>query len=276
MSVFRVEKNNNFTIMSNHHLRDKNLSNRAKGLLSIMLSLPEEWDYTTEGLVQICKDGYDSIRAQLHELESFGYVTRERSRNEKGQLKGCDYTIHEIPITMPDSSKLTKEKPTWENPTQVNPTYDNPTQEIPRQSNTDISNTNQTNTYSINNQSINLDVMDRADVEEAVAEQIEFDSLTFDCSEEQVKEIVSVIADVICSSASAIKVNGTYTRKEDVVYRFSQLNEEHIRYVIDAMEKSKSEIRNIRAYLLTALYNAPATMDNYYTALFNAHQKGLS
>lgn len=271
MSVFRVEKNGNFTIMSNYHLRDRNLSNKAKGLLSIILSLPNEWDYTEDGLVNICKDGKDSIRAQIRELEAYGYITRERARNEKGQLKGCDYTIHEMPVTTPDLSKPKQGKPNWENPKQVNPTLENPPQ-----SNTDISNTNRTNTYSINNQSINLDVMDRADVEEAVAEQIEFDSLTFDCSEEQVKEIVSVIADVICSSASAIKVNGTYTRKEDVVYRFSQLNEEHIRYVIDAMEKSKSEIRNIRAYLLTALYNAPATMDNYYTALFNAHQKGLS
>lgn len=97
MSVFRVEKNGNFTVMSNYHLRDKRLSNKAKGLLSVILSLPDDWDYTSDGLSRICKDGVDAIRAQLCELESFGYITRERARNEKGQLKGCDYTIHEIP-----------------------------------------------------------------------------------------------------------------------------------------------------------------------------------
>lgn len=262
MSVFRVEKNGNFTVMSNYHLRDKRLSNKSKGLLSIILSLPDDWDYTSDGLSRICKDGVDAIRAQLRELESFGYITRERARNEKGQLKGCDYTIHEIPEEMPASAEPVQGKPARENPTQGNPT----------QSNTDISNTKRINTYSTNNQSINLDEADRTDIEEAVAQQIEAELLAFDCSEEQVREIVSIMADVICSPADTVKVNGTHMPKDDVLKRYSQLNDEHIRYVLGAMEKSASEIKNIRAYLITALYNAPATMDNYYTALFNANK----
>lgn len=265
MSVFRVEKNGNFTIMSNHHLRDKRLSNKAKGLLSIILSLPEEWDYTSDGLAKICKDGVDGIRSQLRELESFGYITRERSRNEKGQLKGCDYTIHEIPVEIPALDKPMQEKPAREKPTQAKP----------RQSNTNISITDISNTYSSNNQSINLDEADRTDVEDAISEQIEAELLSYNCPEEQVREIVVIMADVICSTAEEIKVNGTPTKKSDVLNRYSQLNSEHIRYVLDAMERSSPDIKNIRAYLITALYNAPVTIDSYYSALFNKNQKGM-
>ena len=75
MAVFRVEKTKNYTVMSNHHLRDKSLSLKAKGLLSLMLSLPEDWDYTTKGLARICRDGVDSIRSAVQELEQRGYVS---------------------------------------------------------------------------------------------------------------------------------------------------------------------------------------------------------
>ena len=83
--------------MSNHHLRDKSLSLKAKGLLSLMLSLPEEWDYTTKGLARICKDGVDSICAGVRELEEHGYVIRQRVRNPNGQLGAIEYTILEQP-----------------------------------------------------------------------------------------------------------------------------------------------------------------------------------
>ena len=97
MAVFRVEKIKNYTVMSNHHLRDKSLSLKAKGLLSLMLSLPEDWDYTTKGLARICRDGVDSIRSAVQELEQRGYVSRRRIRNGKGQLGDIEYTIREKP-----------------------------------------------------------------------------------------------------------------------------------------------------------------------------------
>ena len=93
MAVFRIEKTRDYTVMSNHHLRDKSLSLKAKGLLSLMLSLPEEWDYTTKGLARICKDGVDSICAGVRELEEHGYVIRQRVRNANGQLGAIEYTI---------------------------------------------------------------------------------------------------------------------------------------------------------------------------------------
>lgn len=99
MAVFRVEKTKDFTIMSNHHLRNTELSLKAKGLLSLMLSLPEDWDYTTKGLAHICKDGVDSITTALKELERHGYLTRQRLRYDNGQLGDIEYTIHQFVIS---------------------------------------------------------------------------------------------------------------------------------------------------------------------------------
>jgi hypothetical protein len=95
MAVFRIEKTRDYTVMANHHLRNTALSPKAKGPLSLMLSLPEEWDYTTKGLAHICKDGVDSICGTIKELEEYGYIIRERIRNPKGQLTTIEYTILE-------------------------------------------------------------------------------------------------------------------------------------------------------------------------------------
>ena len=114
MAVFRIEKTRDYTVMSNHHLRNTELSLKAKGLLSLMLSLPENWDYTTKGLARICKDGVDSICAGVRELEEQGYVVRERVRNPNGQLGAIEYTILEQPRP-PE-----REKPEQENPAQLN------------------------------------------------------------------------------------------------------------------------------------------------------------
>lgn len=98
MAVFRIEKTRDYTVMSNHHLRDMSLSLKAKGLLSLMLSLPENWDYTMKGLARICKDGIDSISGGIRELEEHGYLIRERVRGANGQLGSIEYTILEQPI----------------------------------------------------------------------------------------------------------------------------------------------------------------------------------
>ena len=127
MSAFRVEKNKNYTVMSNHHLRNKELSLKSKGLLSLMLSLPDEWDYTLKGLSMICKEGIDAIRVSIVELENHGYIERRKNRNEKGQLTNTEYIIREFPITVPVKS----ESPMLEEPTLDNPILDNPTQEKP-------------------------------------------------------------------------------------------------------------------------------------------------
>ena len=121
MSVFRVEKNKNYTVMANYHLRDKRLSFRARGLLSTILSLPDDWDYSVKGLVTLAKDGFDSVKTTLKELEETGYLVRKRDRNYHGQLTKMIYTIYEEP-------QLTEGLPTEGIPTQVEPTEVNPHQ----------------------------------------------------------------------------------------------------------------------------------------------------
>ena len=128
MAVFRVEKNSGYTVMSNHHLRNRALSLKAKGLLSQMLSLPEDWDYTLQGLARINRESIDAIRQAIRELEQAGYIQRSRERDEKGRLRGADYVIFELPQPVPASVSPTLENPTLEKPTQENPTLENPMQ----------------------------------------------------------------------------------------------------------------------------------------------------
>ena len=128
MAVFRVEKNSGYTVMSNHHLRNRALSLKAKGLLSQMLSLPEDWDYTLQGLARINRESIDAIRQAIRELEQAGYIQRSRERDEKGRLRGAGYVIFELPQPIPASVSPTLENPTLENPTQENPTLENPMQ----------------------------------------------------------------------------------------------------------------------------------------------------
>ena len=128
MAVFRVEKNSGYTVMSNHHLRNRALSLKAKGLLSQMLSLPEDWDYTLQGLARINRESIDAIRQAIRELEQAGYIQRSRERDEKGRLRGADYVIFELPQPVPASVSPTLENPTLENPTQEKPTLENPMQ----------------------------------------------------------------------------------------------------------------------------------------------------
>ena len=138
MAVFRIEKTRDYTVMSNHHLRDKSLSLKAKGLLSLMLSLPEEWDYTTKGLARICKDGVDSICAGVRELEEHGYVIRQRVRNPNGQIGAIEYTILEQPHP-PEPGKPERENPVLDNPEQAYPVLEEPKQGNPAQLNTNRS-----------------------------------------------------------------------------------------------------------------------------------------
>ena len=131
MAVFRIEKTRDYTVMSNYHLRDRSLSLKAKGLLSLMLSLPEDWDYTMKGLARICKDGIDSISGGIRELESHGYLVRARVRNESGQLGSIEYTILEQPKEPAQTPAPIREKPIRENPIQVKPMLDAPIRRTP-------------------------------------------------------------------------------------------------------------------------------------------------
>lgn len=288
MAVFRVEKTKDFTVMSNYHLRDVELSLKAKGLLSLMLSLPEDWDYTTKGLACICKDGVDSITSALKELENHGYLTRQRIRYGNGRLGDITYTIHEKPVEQElkeEKEGLPEpEKPEWENPRQVNLGQANlkqaePEQESPAQLNTKQSNTDGLNSY----QSIYLeepgaaardqDGMDRMELADAyreiICENIEYNILAERHGKQRMDETVELMLEVVLSKRPYIRIAGDDFPREAVRSRFLKINSSHVEYVFDCIDNNTTKVRNIKAYLLTALYNAPATMDSYYRAEVN-------
>lgn len=125
MAVFRVEKNHGYTVMANHHLRDERLSLKSKGLLSLILSLPDDWRISIEGMTQFSSDGKDAIRSAIRELTDAGYITRAQTHSEAGTFSGYDYIVHETPAASPSSGFPTMEKPTTGNPTTENPTLRN-------------------------------------------------------------------------------------------------------------------------------------------------------
>ena len=285
MAVFRIEKTRDYTVMSNHHLRDKSLSLKAKDLLSLMLSLPEEWDYTTKGLARICKDGVDSICAGVRELEEHGYVIRQRVRNPNGQLGAIEYTILEQPRP-PEPEKPERENPVLDNPEQAYPVLEEPEQGNPAQLNTnrsskeksknDPSSTEGSNPVLSTPQAprdsdgMGRDWMrERESYRELILENIEYDYLiqSHQLDRDRLDELVELMVDTVCSRRETIRIAGDDYPAEVVKSRFLKLDSSHIEYVLDRMQENTTYVRNIKKYLLAALYNAPATIGSYYTSL---------
>ena len=271
MAVYRVNKNRGYTVMANFHLRDKNLSLKAVGLLSKMLSFNDGWQFSTRGLSAISKEGPDAILSALRELENYGYLVRHQARDEKGRMSSMVFEIYEKPQeVLPEAGN-----PYTENPDADNPVTEKPYTGNPAQRNTDQVITEKTNTSLNNYQSINLDGMDRMDERESYREllweNLELDILAHDTrlDMDRVNELLEIMLDAVCSTSPTIRINGEDMPQQVVKSRFLKLNSSHIEYVLQAMNENPSAIRNIRAYLLTALYNAPLTMDNYYSALVN-------
>ena len=284
MSVFRVEKNKGYTVMSNHHLRNHALSLKAKGLLSQMLSLADDWDYTLQGLAQINKESIDAIREAVRELERAGYIARCRERDERGCLRGTVYTIYEQPHAQPTPEEPTQEKPALDNPTLEKPMLGLPTLENPTQLNTE-------STKKRKRQSKDSSITDsipfpsgfpesptqkRTETKgtfesyrELILENIDYDVLASDphVDQEQLDEIVDLVKETVCSTRSQIRVAGNDYPAEVVRSKLLKLNSKHIRFVTDCLKQNTTQIRNIRQYLLAALFNAPSTMNSYYTAL---------
>lgn len=246
-----------FTTMLNHHLRNRNLSLKAVGLLSKMLSLPPDWDYSIRGLAMLNTDGIDGIRTAMKELEDEGYVVRVQSRDERGRMSRNKYTVY----ALPQKEKPSPDLPSSENPTTVKPPPDEPMTEKPTQINTNQVIPKKRNDSLSKYQSINPDRMDAMDererYEEIIRENLEVDILSQDSRYDidRVNEIIEVMLDAICSTSPTLRVNNADMPKEVVKSRLLKLNSSHIDYVFDAMRKSPSDIRNIRAYMLTALYD---------------------
>ena len=273
--------------MSNFHLRDPNLSNKARGLLSTMLSLPENWDYTTRGLAKICKDGVDGITAQLKELEQYGYLIRHRIRDTGGRIVDMEYIIYERPHTAsPDT-----EKPDMVKPDMALPRLETPAQISIDKRITDESNTDLSNTHSILSDEARPSVLaaleaKRKETEyrdmdmyrEIIKENIGYEYLLSDLpyDHDRLEEILELIVETVCSTKKYIRVAGSDYPAEVVRSRLLKLDMEHIKFVFDCLKENTTRIRNIKQYLLTTLYNAPATIGSYYSALVQHDMYGSS
>ncbi len=375
-TVFRVDKTANFTVMSNIHLKDKNLSFKAKGLLSVILSLPPEWDYTFTGLAHVAADGVDSVRTAVRELEKFGYITRRQLRDERGRMSQNEYRVYENPQQNPAyfcenfnhaDCSIAKKNPAYvrgqaenyncnsskqnsdyseqfcntkqssalargqaenyncnsskrnsdyseqfcntkqssalackqadnygynsqspENsksaqtdniflcePSAVLPSKEIPSAELPTAYTFNILNTNKSNTYSsihsvrasrvndrndgndfFENKNI-ISVNEREKYLRTIHENIEYDSFRED---KKVDELVGIMADVLSSTKGTVRVNGGELPTDQVKKCFLELKRAHIEHVLTSLENNTSVVRNIRAYLITALYNAPTTV----------------
>ncbi len=283
MPVFRVERNKGYTVMSNYHLRDKSLSLKAKGLLSQILSLPEDWDYTLSGLCYINRESKDAIRSAVNELERAGYIERHQTTDEGGKFSSNEYIIHEQPISLPPSlDKPSSENPTTEKPTSENPTQLNKDRVINDQSITDPSSTHSIPSLSHPPAEVGIaaspperkrtEAATQSAVEiyrEIIKENIEYDHFLrySNIDREELDGIVELLVETVCTARKSIRVAGDDYPAELVKAKLLKLNSGHIEFVMDCMRENTTKIRNIKKYLLAVLFNAPSTMGSYYTAL---------
>lgn len=280
MAVFRIDKTRDYTVMSNHHLRNKSLSLKAKGLLSLMLSLPDNWDYTTKGLACICKDGIDSISSAIKELESAGYVIRRRLRNAQGRLTEIEYIIMEqpqVPVVSDDSpipEKPKQENPILDNPRQVIPREGNPVQENPAQLNTNIQlNKKELNTHSFfpsEEMKSSRRKNDGQTEREKIRAQIEYDFICERYNRSQLDELVEIMVDVSMNRSGTIKIGRDAEYPTDFVQeRFRAISSAHIEKVMEGLKENTTRVLNTKAYLMAALFNAATTIDNHYAMMVN-------
>lgn len=294
MAVFRVEKTRNYTVMSNHHLRDKSLSLKAKGLLSLMLSLPEDWDYTTRGLAYICKDGVDSICATVRELEGAGYIVRARERRADGTLGGIEYTILEQPRGIdapkrenPVQAENSGDAPKRAFPEQVKPVLGKPEQENPAQLNIEEQSKEELNTdltksfpsFLRERKFAQEDELERRNSYRAqIMTNVDYNYLVgyTEVDRARLDELVELMLDTVCSTKSTIRVAGEELPAEVVRSRLLRLTGAHLLYVLDRVRENTTDVRHVKPYLLTALYNAPLTMDNHYALMVGHDLSGGS
>lgn len=309
MAVYRVERTRDYTIMSNCHLKDTALSLKAKGLLSLILSLPDDWNYSTRGLASICKEGVELIGNTIKELEKAGYIVRRQLRGDNGKLGIVEYTIYEKP-QKPDpptpDPEPDQDPPEGENPPRPgSPCTDSPCTGFPdtvspdtvspdtaepdtenqaqlniNQFKTKKSNTHRPNTHSFPPSSPPTPASGPAapvegmkeifERREAIREQIEYDLIVDQTNREQLNEFVEIMLEVALSRTPTMKIGRDAEYPTAFVrQRFEQLTSEHIRKVLDGIRENTTRVWNTRNYLLAALFNAPATTDNHYTMLVN-------
>ena len=335
MPFFRVNKTKDYTIMANHHLKNRDLSLKAKGLLSVMLSLPEDWHFTVHGLASICKEGRDSISGAVRELEEAGYIVRHRLRDKEGHINGLEYIIYETPqksensgpdgdktpveveanteeateeVDVPSKPESRMTAPVTENPFMeevtaipaekaprtAEPRSDAPITENPlsvrpmSERPSVLLNTNRVNTKEPKTKSLTTQVTNPSypsypsyqgekdkveQVRQEVKQQVCYDVLDQSVDQELLDELVGLIVETLCDKAQTIRIGSHDYPAALVQERMRQIDSFCLEYVCACLRKSNPNIRNIKQYLLMALFNAPVTMSHYY---YNKAQNALN
>ena len=272
MPVFRIERTHDYTVMSNHHLKNQQLSLKAKGLLSMMLSFPDDWNYSERGLAAICKEGVDAIHSAIRELERAGYIERHQLRGKGGRITDTEYVIYEKPhvsgLPQPDTN----------NPDMDPPNAAHPETAIPGELNTQITNTKTTNTQVSSTQSFSPPAPSQQKDGQTdgsaqlfeIRERIDYEFLCQRYRREQVDELVELMLEVQMTRGQTIRLSQNNEFPTAYVQgRFSKITYEHLEKVLDGINENTTAVKNTRAYLLSALFNSVSTLDNHYTMLVN-------
>ena len=325
MTIFRVDKTKDYTIMSNDHLKNKELSLKAKGLLSVILSLPDNWNYSINGLVAISKESTDGIRSALQELEKNKYIVRNRVRDENGQLKTI-YSVYEGKQTKKQEKELKqyiknyekeiknkisenrKQKNAPDGKIQCGKTVEkkafsphrksqvgkanvvephrksqvgksiggNAKLVKPIQSNTNNKilklNTNNKNTHLIlsredekRNEELFYDFKNRINIDELLKHYKDKPS-----SLENLEDILKIIKDIyLLNDEQYLKISGKKIYKKDMLDILNQFDFDTMQYILQSLKDNTSNIKNIKAYTIATLYNAPKTINLYYANKVN-------
>ena len=280
MAVYRVEKNKDFTVMCNHHLRNKNLSLKARGLLGTMLSNRDDWVYSLSHLADQCKEGISAVRSGLVELEEAGYVVRKQRRDKNGKFVDVEYIIYENPILEnPISENRISDKSMSEDKTVINT--------IERNTKRTNTNDNKYQSNLISEESIDYDEVfpceqigkDEMDIDsydfwiKRIHQQIEYESLEVSYADDikMINEMVEIIIETLLSDKQTDFINRSNYPIGLVKNRYLSLEYQHIQYVLECFHNTtkEREIKNVKQYLKSMLFNAPVTIDSHYTAKLN-------
>ena len=293
MAIYRVERTRDYTVMSNHHLKDRGLSLKAKGLLSMILSLPDEWNYTLRGLAAISKEGVDAIGSAVRELEKAGYIIRRQLRGANGRISDTEYTIYEQPYKAVQDNPSDVEvsnlnKPNMDFPDMVEPVSKtaaelNTQEEIIQRENTNRVNTQGGNTHSFRHSVESTEQQDEKDkaaktdgltdiktLREGIKNQIGYAYLGNAANRQQLDELLELMLEVALAKSPVIKLGRDMEYPAAYVQeRFGKIGQAHIEKVLAGIEENTTHVKNTKAYLLAALFNAPSTLDNHYTMQVN-------
>lgn len=274
-TMVRVHKRENpYVQIDKTGLNDTQLSWKAKGLLCYLLSLPDDWQIYLNELKNHSSDGRDSTASAINELIKYGYCSREVNRDSRGRLKGYVYQIYEVPLS--ETLEHTEDSPKTDFPYTVEPKTVSPKLDKPKTDNPSLLINNNTNKLlTLKNDNTNQSI-NQAKPEDEIDKiekykKIIFSNIEYDYLKEKYKyksvvdDILNIMIDVVSSTKDSIRVNGEDKPASIVKSVFLKLDQFHIEYVIDCLDKTTTKASNIRAYLITTLYNSPSTINSYYS-----------